>query len=97
MPCGMATRTRRRRDRTSTARACSSRVPAGVPARRLQHRVDDRKPSTSVAIMMLVEQGRLKLDDPVKSSIWRGYDTLQVISTVQRRRRDVRDAAGERQ
>src|SRR5215831_4240046 len=37
------------------------------------------KPVTSVAIMMLVEQGQLKIDDPV-SKYLDGYDTLQVIS-----------------
>lgn len=37
------------------------------------------KPVTSVAIMMLVEQGKVKLDDPV-SKYLDGYDKLQVIS-----------------
>jgi CubicO group peptidase (beta-lactamase class C family) len=37
------------------------------------------KPVTSVAIMMLVEQGKLKIDDPV-SKYLDGYDKLQVIS-----------------
>jgi methyl acetate hydrolase len=37
------------------------------------------KPVTSVAIMMLLEQGKLKLDDPV-SKYLTGYDNLQVIS-----------------
>lgn len=37
------------------------------------------KPVTSVAIMMLAEQGKLKLDDPV-SKYLDGYDKLQVIS-----------------
>ena len=37
------------------------------------------KPITSVAIMMLMEQGRLKLDDPV-STYLDGYDKLQVIT-----------------
>ncbi len=37
------------------------------------------KPVTSVAIMMLVEQGKLKLDDPV-SKYLSGYDNLQVIA-----------------
>jgi methyl acetate hydrolase len=36
------------------------------------------KPITSVAIMMLLEQGKLKLDDPV-SKYLAGYDNLQVI------------------
>jgi CubicO group peptidase (beta-lactamase class C family) len=38
------------------------------------------KPVTSVAIMMLLEQGKLKLDDPV-SKYLTGYDHLQVITT----------------
>jgi CubicO group peptidase (beta-lactamase class C family) len=37
------------------------------------------KPITSVAIMMLMEQGKLQLDDPV-SKYLDGYDTLEVIS-----------------
>src|SRR5215468_4151138 len=37
------------------------------------------KPVTSVAIMMLAEQGKLSLDDPV-SKYLDGYDKLQVIS-----------------
>jgi methyl acetate hydrolase len=37
------------------------------------------KPITSVAIMMLLEQGKLKLDDPV-SKYLTGFDNLQVIT-----------------
>ncbi len=37
------------------------------------------KPVTSVAIMMLLEQGKLKLDDPV-SKYLTGFDNLQVIT-----------------
>src|ERR1700688_126245 len=37
------------------------------------------KPVTSVAIMMLFEQGKLKLDDPV-SKYLTGFDSLQVIT-----------------
>src|SRR6185369_10294442 len=37
------------------------------------------KPVTSVAIMMLMEQGKLKLDDPV-SKYLDGYDKLQVVT-----------------
>src|SRR5206468_12099356 len=37
------------------------------------------KPVTSVAIMMLMEQGQLKLDDPV-SKYLDGYDKLQVVT-----------------
>jgi CubicO group peptidase (beta-lactamase class C family) len=52
---------------------------AGVPANAIFNIASMTKPITSVAIMMLVEQGRLKLDDPV-SRYLEGYDTLQVIS-----------------
>jgi methyl acetate hydrolase len=38
------------------------------------------KPVTSVAIMMLLEEGKLKLDDPV-SKYLTGFDNLQVITT----------------
>ncbi len=38
------------------------------------------KPVTSVAIMMLLEEGKLKLDDPV-SKYLSGYDNLRVITT----------------
>jgi CubicO group peptidase (beta-lactamase class C family) len=37
------------------------------------------KPVTSVAIMMLLEQGKLKLDDPVSKYVT-GFDNLQVIT-----------------
>ena len=37
------------------------------------------KPVTSVAIMMLLEQGKLKLDDPV-SKYLTGFDNLRVIT-----------------
>jgi CubicO group peptidase (beta-lactamase class C family) len=37
------------------------------------------KPVTSVAIMMLLEQGKLKLDDPV-SKYLPGFDNLRVIT-----------------
>ena len=37
------------------------------------------KPVTSVAIMMLLEEGKLKLDDPV-SKYLEGFDNLQVIT-----------------
>jgi CubicO group peptidase (beta-lactamase class C family) len=39
------------------------------------------KPVTSVAIMMLMEQGRLKLDDPV-SMYLDGFDRLQVVTKL---------------
>src|SRR5262245_19418895 len=39
------------------------------------------KPVTSVAIMMLMEQGKLKLDDPV-SMYLEGYDKLQVVTKL---------------
>ena len=38
------------------------------------------KPVTSVAIMMLMEQGKLKLDDPVSKYLGGGFEHLQVIS-----------------
>src|ERR1700676_4510607 len=38
------------------------------------------KPITSVAIMMLVEQGKLRLDDPV-SRYLEGFENLRVITT----------------
>jgi CubicO group peptidase (beta-lactamase class C family) len=38
------------------------------------------KPVTSVAIMMLMEQGKLKLDDPVSKYLGAGFENLQVIS-----------------
>src|SRR6185369_16757306 len=38
------------------------------------------KPVTSVAIMMLMEQGKLKLDDPVSKYLGPAYDHMQVIS-----------------
>ena len=38
------------------------------------------KPVTSVAIMMLMEQGKLKLDDPVSKYLGAAYDHPQVIS-----------------
>jgi methyl acetate hydrolase len=37
------------------------------------------KPVTSVAVMMLMEQGKLKLDDPV-SAYLEGFDKLQVVT-----------------
>ena len=37
------------------------------------------KPVTSVAIMMLLEEGKLQLDDPV-SQYLPGFDALQVIT-----------------
>jgi methyl acetate hydrolase len=39
------------------------------------------KPVTSVAIMMLMEEGKLKLDDPVSKYLGAGFEHLQVIST----------------
>jgi CubicO group peptidase (beta-lactamase class C family) len=38
------------------------------------------KPVTSVAIMMLMEQGKLKLDDPVSKYLGPAYDHMEVIS-----------------
>src|SRR5260370_11885822 len=42
------------------------------------------KPVTSAAIMMLVEEGKLKLDDPV-SKYLSGFDNLQVITNFNER------------
>ena len=52
---------------------------AGIPANSIFNIASMTKPVTSVAIMMLMEQGKLKLDDPV-SKYLDGYDKLQVIS-----------------
>jgi len=52
---------------------------SGLPANSIFNIASMTKPVTSVAIMMLAEQGRLKIDDPV-SKYLDGYDTLQVIS-----------------
>ena len=53
---------------------------AGLPADSIFMIASMTKPVTSVAIMMLMEQGKLKLDDPV-SKYLDGYDKLQVITT----------------
>ena len=52
---------------------------AGVPTNAIFNIASMTKPVTSVAIMMLAEQGKLKIDDPV-SKYLDGYDKLQVIS-----------------
>jgi methyl acetate hydrolase len=52
---------------------------AGIPANSIFNIASMTKPVTSVAIMMLMEQGKLKLDDPV-SKYLDGYDKLQVVS-----------------
>src|SRR5215467_10318060 len=52
---------------------------SGLPANAIFNIASMTKPVTAVAIMMLVEQGKLKIDDPV-SKYLDGYDTLQVIS-----------------
>jgi len=52
---------------------------AGIPANSIFNIASMTKPVTSVAIMMLMEQGKLTLDDPV-SKYLDGYDKLQVIS-----------------
>jgi methyl acetate hydrolase len=52
---------------------------AGLPANSIFNIASMTKPVTSVAIMMLMEQGTLKLDDPV-SRYLDGYSKLQVIS-----------------
>ena len=55
------------------------RGAAGLPANAIFNIASMTKPVTSVAIMMLAEQGKLKIDDPV-SKYLDGYDKLQVIS-----------------
>jgi CubicO group peptidase (beta-lactamase class C family) len=52
---------------------------AGLPTNAIFNIASMTKPVTSVAIMMLMEQGKLKLDDPV-SMYLDGFDKLQVIS-----------------
>lgn len=52
---------------------------AGLPTNAIFNIASMTKPVTSVAIMMLAEQGKLKIDDPV-SKYLDGYDKLQVIS-----------------
>jgi CubicO group peptidase (beta-lactamase class C family) len=52
---------------------------SGLPANAIFNIASMTKPVTSVAIMMLAEQGKLKIDDPV-SKYLDGYDSLQVIS-----------------
>ena len=55
------------------------RGAAGLAANTIFNIASMTKPVTSVAIMMLAEQGKLKINDPV-SKYLDGYDTLQVIS-----------------
>jgi CubicO group peptidase (beta-lactamase class C family) len=52
---------------------------SGQPANAIFNMASMTKPVTSVAIMMLAEQGKLKIDDPV-SKYLDGYDKLEVIS-----------------
>jgi len=52
---------------------------AGLPANAIFNIASMTKPVTSVAIMMLAEQGKLSIDDPV-SKYLPGYDKLQVIT-----------------
>jgi methyl acetate hydrolase len=52
---------------------------SGLPANAIFNIASMTKPVTSVAIMMLAEQGKLRIDDPV-SKYLDGYDKLQVIS-----------------
>jgi methyl acetate hydrolase len=52
---------------------------AGLPMNTIFNIASMTKPVTSVAIMMLAEQGKLKIDDPV-SKYLDGYGALQVIS-----------------
>jgi CubicO group peptidase (beta-lactamase class C family) len=52
---------------------------SGLPTNAIFNIASMTKPVTSVAIMMLVERGKLKIDDPV-SKYLDGYDKLQVIT-----------------
>jgi CubicO group peptidase (beta-lactamase class C family) len=52
---------------------------SGLPTNAIFNIASMTKPVTSVAIMMLMEQGKLAIDDPV-SKYLDGYDQLQVIS-----------------
>jgi methyl acetate hydrolase len=52
---------------------------SGLPTNAIFNIASMTKPVTSVAIMMLGEQGKLKIDDPV-SKYLEGYDKLQVIT-----------------
>jgi CubicO group peptidase (beta-lactamase class C family) len=52
---------------------------SGLPTNAIFNIASMTKPVTSVAIMMLMEQGKLKIDDPV-SKYLDGFDKLQVIS-----------------
>src|SRR3954464_11087465 len=52
---------------------------SGLPTNAIFNIASMTNPVTSVAIMMLMEQGKLKLDDPV-SKYLDGFDTLQVIT-----------------
>ena len=52
---------------------------SGLPTNAIFNIASMTKPVTSVAIMMLMEQGQLRLDDPV-SAYLDGYDKLQVIT-----------------
>jgi methyl acetate hydrolase len=53
--------------------------PDALPANAIFNIASMTKPVTSVAIMMLVEQGKLSIDDPV-SKYLPGFDHLQVIT-----------------
>ncbi|HEX7798438.1 MAG TPA: serine hydrolase domain-containing protein [Vicinamibacterales bacterium] len=52
---------------------------SGLPTNTIFSIMSMTKPVTSVAIMILAEEGKLKIDDPV-SKYLDGYDNLQVIS-----------------
>jgi CubicO group peptidase (beta-lactamase class C family) len=53
--------------------------PSSLPTNAIFNIASMTKPVTSVAIMMLVEQGKLSIDDPV-SKYLPGFDKLQVIT-----------------
>jgi CubicO group peptidase (beta-lactamase class C family) len=62
-----------------TAGKADVRNNVAMPANAIFNIASMTKPVTSVAIMMLLEQGKLKLDDPV-SKYLTGFDNLQVIT-----------------
>src|SRR3982751_1307279 len=64
---------------TGTAGKLDTAANVPMPADAIFNIASMTKPVTSVAIMMLLEQGKLKLDDPV-SRYLPGYDNLQVIT-----------------
>ncbi len=63
----------------ATAGKIDASKTAPMPADAIFNIASMTKPVTSVAIMMLIEQGKIGLDDPV-SKYLSGFDKLQVIT-----------------